>query len=218
MSGQDRTQPREGRCNARLAEGRFCHGKPKAGTTRCMLHGGYSQKWSARQKALSTAAQDEIEGALTDPDLLDVRRPIALAEVVVARTPLIASDDEVEQEAKRRVLQRMSPGQIEALRTIEALDILEPTDADRAEVRLARHERSMRLVGMYALRQAEAVRSLEWSRVIRESVLPLMAEFGIGLSKILRKYLAEDIVAKCMVDVRKEMLRVVGELSLKKAQ
>jgi hypothetical protein len=212
----DKTKPLEGRCNARLGGGRYCHSRPKAGTTRCAIHGGTQQRWALRHKRIAAAAQDEIDAALTDPDLLDVRRPIALAEAIVQNTTIVASDEEIRAAARRRILQRMSPAQIRALGSIGAIEALEPTEADCDEIRLERHERSMRLVGMYALRQADAVKQIEWSRVIRESALPLLSEFGLRLTRTLRKYLPDDIVTRAMDDARKDMLTVIGELSRRK--
>lgn len=217
-SSADRSKPMEGRCNASTKSG-YCHGHVKAGSTRCRIHGGHRQQWANRQRALGAAAQAELEGALSDPDLLDVRRPIALAEVVIGRTPLLPSEEQVTKLAQRRILQRMNPGQLKALMATgrdDLMELLEPTEADRDEVRLDLHERSMRLISIYAQRQADAVKQLEWSRVIRESALPLLAEFGLRLSRILRKYLPEDQIPRVMDDVRKEIVQVVGEMSVLK--
>lgn len=217
MATTDRSKPLEGRCNAKTQAG-YCHARPKAGTTRCRIHGGQQQTWSARMHALDDRARAEVDAALADPDLLDVRRPIALADALVGRTPLLPSEETVTSLARRRILRDMSPEQLRALRDSgpDALELLDPTDGDLDAVRLELHERSMRIVALYSRRQVDAVKQLEWTKVIREAALPLFGEFGLRISRLIRKYVPEDKVEAAIADVRKEVRQTIGELALLK--
>ena len=217
MAKTDRSKPLDGRCNANTASG-YCHARPAKVTTRCRIHGGNKQTWSQRLHALDDRARAEVDAALADPDLLDVRRPIALLDTVVGRTPLLPSDEMLLNLARRRVLENMSPFQIEAMAKLPngGLELLEPTAADLDAVRLEMHERSMRIIGVYSRRQVEAVKQLEWSRVIREAALPLFGEFGLRMSRILRRFVPEDRVQEAIDEVRKEVRQTVGELAMLK--
>lgn len=212
--GGHRSEPLPGRCNAQTASG-YCHSYPKAPATRCRLHGGVPQTWAARNKALDTAAQAELDARLEDPDLLDVRRGVALSDLVISRTPILPSDETVRKLASRRILADLSPLQIEALFTNErGMDLLEPTEADLDAVRLQLHERSMRMIESYAKLQANAVKQLEWSKVIREAALPLLGEIGLRISGVLRRYVPEEKIPDAIEDVRTAIRQAVGSLAL----
>lgn len=186
------------------------------------------QTWSARLKYFNEAGRNEVESALIDPGLMDVRRPIALAEVVLTNTPLLPSEEAVRRLARRRVAAQVGESLICALRelrsatdppewreSIDAVvaDLLEPQDADLEEARVLLHDKSMSLLAKFSKRQVDAVKTLEWSKVIREQALPLLGEFGLKLTQVLRKYVAEDKLAACLADVRQAITVTLGELA-----
>lgn len=221
--------PIEGRCNAAIPTG-FCMSRPIKGTGRCKAHGAPTRgAWTERLTKLDQATQAEVKAALEDPDQLDVRRPLALAEAVIAKTPLIPSEDTLRQVARRQVARAVGPELINEIRAIlrsqetpedmrEVLrdmlaQLLEPTAADLDAAALEMHERSLKLVAIWSKRQVEAVKALEWAKVIRDQALPLLSEFGLKLSVILRKYVPEDRLASCLGEVRNAITQTLGELA-----
>lgn len=209
----DKSKPIEGRCNAQTATG-YCHARPARGTTRCHIHGGVRERWALRQRKLSATARTELDTAIADPDLLDVRRPIALMDVVVSNTELLPDDERVRRHARRKLLAALAPeAQLKVLEDEElAATWIEPTDDDLEASRLELHERSMRMLAIYSKRQTDAVRQLEWTKVIREAVLPLLGELGLKLSRTLRKHVSIEVAAAIIADMRKDMTQIVGLL------
>lgn len=218
-----RSEPIEGRCNARTANG-YCRAYPPAGANRCKNHGGHAQAWSARLKHVTAEGQREIDEALHDPALLDVRRPIALAETIVANSSIVPSDDHVRLLARRMVARAVGPELVAVLREAAAsgdtdagrellAELLEPTDGDMAAARLELQERSMRLVATYSKRQQEAVKTLQWAEVIRELALPLFAVLGGKLNAILRRFVPPEKLDAALGEIQNAFVVTLGELT-----
>lgn len=214
--------PKAGRCGAKKARGGYCDAHPVEGGTRCRRHGGFAQGWSSRLRATQEEGRRQVQLALDDPNLMDVRRPIALAETIVANTELVASSEQVEQLARRNIIRQVGPELVAVLR--EAADgevgrellaeLLRPTDGDLAQARLELHERTMRLVGIYGKRQTEAVRAMQWAQVIRELTIPMFANLGGKLNAVVRKHVPPDRIDRALEDVKAALLETVGELSV----
>jgi hypothetical protein len=217
-------EPIPGRCGIKTLDG-YCASKPARGADHCRMHSGETAGFVSRLRRVSAAAHQEIAEALNDPGLMDVRRPLALAETVITNSPLIPSDETTRRLARRRVASQIGPDLVRLLREeaarggdLAALaeELLTPTDADLDEARLELHEKSMRLVAMYSKRQTEAVRALEWAKVIREQALPLLMEFGLKVSRILRQYVPDDQIAAATAEVRSAVTLTIGEMAVER--
>lgn len=229
MAGADRSKPRDGRCNAETAGG-FCHGMPVRGGSRCRLHGGERQQFAQRLRRLDEEAQQQVHDALTDPDLLDVRRPLAIAEVVIAQTPLLPTEATLERVARRKILRDIGPDVVRLMRHAvndadedddlrevlhAALDeLLRPSEADLDEAALDMHERSMRLLAMFSKRQVEAVKQLEWAKAIRDQILPFLGELSIQLTQVLRRHVPDEKYEAALTEMRTAITRTLGALSV----
>jgi hypothetical protein len=67
------------------------------------------------------------------------------------------------------------------------------------------------MLATYSTRQVDAVKVLEWGRVIREMAIPLFAELGLRILRVLRRHVPEDKIATITADISKEMQLVLGE-------
>lgn len=202
------------RCGAQTANGP-CKSYPVKGGTRCTVHGGREQLFAARQRRLSSAAQSAIEEALQDPDLLDVRRPIAYMDAIIAETELIPTEEAVRKRAARKLIKGFDhhpEALLEIMRNPELREVyLTPTAEDLEETRLEMHAYSMKVLATYSKRQVEAVKVLEWGRVIREMAIPLFAELGLRILRVLRRHVPEDRIPQITAEIGKEMQLVLGE-------
>ena len=177
---------------------------------------------------MGARGEQAIEEALADPDLMDVTRPVAVAEAVATTAPLIPSDEMIDQLARRHVLRQVGPELLMAIRSIgddlanpearEALDdviaqLLEPTEGDREAARLEAHERSMRIVATWSKRQTEAAKSVEWGRVVRELTIPILSDFMMRPNAILRRYVEPEKLEPLTDEVKRAITTTIGELS-----
>lgn len=213
--------PTSGRCGAQLSTGGYCVRAPVKGQKRCRRHGGSAAKsWVERLK-INDEGRELITAALKDPGLMDVRRPLALAETVLARTALLPAESAVRRHAQRRIIAAVGPDLMRRLRqlapNLEILagieELLEPTDDDLEEARMDLHERSMRLLSMYGKRQVEAVRALEWAKVVREQAVPLFGLLMIAIGGILKRHVPEDRQASAIEELRRAFNTTLAELA-----
>lgn len=229
-SSTDRTRPKEGRCNAKTAGG-YCHANRIKGAHRCRIHGGHAIRFGERWKKLSVDAQAELDEAVEDPELMEARRPIAMLQVIAQNTELLPKEETVARYARRMNLRGLDPMTVTALQAAaekaakngettgseklaELLELLlEPDDADLEVARTELHDRSMRMVSTLSRRQNEALKALEWTKVVREVALPIIGEFGLAVTGVLRKYVPEESRDEATNAVHTAMAKVIGELA-----
>jgi len=93
-------------CGAKTRAGGECRNQPVEGGERCRQHGGrlpgrdirpqvVSGRYSAHFQALSAEGRIRLAELEADPDLLEVRKPVALSALVMAQTPLEPDVDRV---------------------------------------------------------------------------------------------------------------------------
>jgi len=220
-------QPTEGLCSAKLRgrnKGKFCGTKPREGEKRCyrhgsgtaakpggrpIIHGRYSQRFAREAKP----PQELIDQALQDPDLLDVKRPVALQSVLVQELGLIPSDEVIRQAA----ISYMS----RAARKLAEDDDEEPEPSE-AQLEYARRAfmlSSMQAVESFQRSVAAAARHAKVGELISAELLPLFEDLGRRLAVLTDKFVdkdkREDFRAAFRRDVRHVMLRAasIGEKS-----
>lgn len=213
------------RCGAKCNKGGTCKRRPLVGADRCKRHGGGQQAWSRRHKHMTAAGQAALQASLDDPGLLDVRRPIAVAQAAIEGTPVLPSDGEVERLARLRIARNAGHELLSALRESDPAEMrealvafLEPTPEDLDGARAELADRTMRLVSMWSKRQIEAVRYLDWSKVITEMAIPLFTELGAVVGAILRRHVPEAQAQAAIEEVQRAALAVVGQLAAARDQ
>lgn len=166
------------------------HGGTREGDpSNSLVHGRYSKHF----RRISAEAQEEIDKALQDPDLLDVRQPIAVGRVLLNEAQLIPSEGMAEREARRQIARSLAGMNFEGLSS-EAIDALfEATQDDIEIARLALIDRSHHLVERHHKRQVDALRQIEVGRLMRDSLLPMFAEMGLRLGRLCEEYIDDPV-------------------------
>jgi hypothetical protein len=197
--------PIPGRCGAKSKRGDgYCVNRPvNGGAKRCRMHGGTREgdpsnalvhgRYSKHFRRISLEAQEEIDAALQDPDLLDVRQPIAIGRVLLNEARLIPSQEMAEAQAKRDISRSLAGMNFEGMpaETIEAL--LEATDADIEIARMTLITRSHKLVGDHHKRQVDALRQIEVGRLMRDVLVPMFGEMGLRLGRLVDEYIDDPV-------------------------
>lgn len=186
------------------------------------MHGGTRTERALEFRRLSAAGQAAIDAAVADPNLLDVRRPIAVAQAIVQDSPIIPLDEDVRHYAKRRIVKvigfELVAAMMGAARKHEDVhavltEMLEPTPEDLADARLDMAQRNMALVAAWSKRQVDAGKFVEWSKVVGEMALPLFTDFGVAATAILRKHVPSDRLEAAVKDLRDAIMVTVGRIA-----
>lgn len=214
--------PLENRCGAKLKtiDG-FCTRRPMKEATRCRLHGGKNQterpknivhgrSAGRRYARVSEEAQQAIDDAMQDPDLLDVRQGVAVMRVVLNDQPLLPSDDDIKEIARAQNMRQLQGITIESREVLE--DLCEPTEAQMTLARLRYGEESTRIVERFSRRQVDAMKQVEAGRLLRESVVPMFNEMGIRLGRLVDQYVPEEYRGRFRDGFRQECRQVLADL------
>lgn len=218
-------------CGANTASGP-CQQPAVDGGTRCYAHGGRGQLKRLRSKALVGEAEEEFHAALADPTLMDLRRPVAMTDAVLRRTPLFATEEMAERAAKRRIAReigfdlirgwwaqidddvREKEGEDFAAAMRKALEtFLTPTEGDLDLETLAIHERSQKLIAGHAKAQVDAAKALDWAATARETIFPVLGELSNRFATLLRKHVEPGKVGAAIDEMAVIIKRTVGELA-----
>lgn len=216
-------RPIPGRCGSkRKGSSEYCGSWPVKGKNRCRLHGGTQEgklpvntingkrSRGAAYPHLSKVHQDELVAAMHDPDLLDVRRGVALGQLVIQNTPLIPSEQALERSAARSNLRGMNLGEASA----EVIDkVMEVDPADIELERIKHADRSLQIIERFHRRQVDAVKQIEVGRLMRQAVLPMMQEMGLRVGRLVHQYVPEDDRERFIATFRTECIKIVAELS-----
>lgn len=218
------------KCAATFDDGTTCGHKAVSGGNVCISHGGRRQERRLRGQRNAGLVQEEIDAHLKNPDLMDVRRPVAMTEALLARTPLFATEDMAEVVARRRIAKEIGHDLIRAwkaqIRAVgrdedgdlasamhEALmSLLAPTEGDLDEATLLLHERSERIIASHRKGQVEAVKALEWAKVMRERLTPVLEELSMRTATLFRKHVPSHQVTAAIHDYQEMVTRTLGEL------
>lgn len=202
-----------GRCNHPLTGGRgYCSNK--AG---CKRHTGKVparpplSTHSAQYARLVPDARRALDQAIQDPDLLDVRRPIAMAQTLLYRLPLTPEPEIIEAMARQQLGRSLSGITIDG--NDLWLELTSPGPGDLALAEMAYAERAMKLIERLARRQTDAVRTMELARTTRQAVIPFLQELALELSRIIHEYVPAEHREAARGQLRAAITRVAAELS-----
>jgi hypothetical protein len=208
MSGQE---PK--RCGAKKRDGTPCKARPAPGSKRCRIHGGHPRsgrppihgRYSARFRRLDAVAQEAIDTALKDPQLLDLRRPVALQSLIVQDAPLLPDDQLIHDFAMR--LSRWRPREGETW-----LDQPDPTDSELALARMAWLEKSSELTERYGRIQAASSKAAQVTELLSKQLIPIFAELGLRMTKLAHRFVPAAQRADFDEAFRMEVRRCVAEI------
>lgn len=182
-------------CGAKTRAGKPCRKPPVKGATRCRLHGGAAGsgapvvhgRYALRFHRLTKPAQDAIDSALLDPDLLDARRPVAVHQAILEASPLLPDDDTVVSYARH--LSKWRPN-FDAKQTWE--DQPEPSLAELEVARLLWADASAKLAERYGNTLSAAARAVKLGDLLAKELVPLFSELGLRMRKLADRFVAPD--------------------------
>lgn len=216
-------------CGAHRSDGTICEAPPVLHGTRCFQHGGSAQLASWKRRRLAADAEAEVRAAIGDPNTMNPIEPIALSKVILDRTPLVASEDEVASRAMTMRAKRIGPKVIadwkreirdsdlgpDATQAMyEALErILEPSDGDFEAAAREIHTESIKLVAIHSQRQVDARKAMDWDATIRAVVIPFLQELGIELNKFVNDFVPDGKRGNAMTRISRILERTLGLIS-----
>ena len=202
-------------CGAKTRGGGTCRKAPTVGFTRCRLHGGHPKsgsppihgRYSKRFARIGPVAQEAIDEAIRDPDLLDCRRPIALQTAIVQQASLIPDDDLVRLSAMR--LSRWRPN-FKKEETWE--DQPEPTQPELEHARMMWLTASAKLVESYGDLQVVAAKQVQLGELLAKEIVPILLELGLRVTKLADRYVPKEVRDDFNAGFRMEARRVVVDI------
>lgn len=167
------------------------------------MHGGTQEgvpgpslvtgRYSKHFKRISEEAQGEIDRALQDPDLLDVRQPIAVGRVLMNEAQLIPSEKMAERQARREIARSMSGHNLEGMSSEAINQLFEPDESDIEIARLTLIRASHSLVERHHKRQVDALRQIELGRLMRDALVPLFKEMGLRIGALADEFIDDPV-------------------------
>jgi hypothetical protein len=218
-------QPVEGRCGAPCHGKRgFCLQKPLKGATRCKMHGGKNQlkgnpsrrkhgNKSPYIRGIEQATQEEIDRAVTDPNLLDVRRSVALSEVALGDSMLFPDEAMLLELGRRKWFDTLSLEQIQKLSAAHGKEYW--VNVPEVYMELARRsymKASLGMIERHGRTQVAALRQIEVGRLMREATIPMFTEMGLRLGRLIDHYVPEEKRKPFIAAFRNECRAVIADL------
>lgn len=210
-------------CGAKTQSGAPCKGYPVAGPgTRCWRHNGKQQrdgnpgarvhgKQSPVYHRIAPEAQQRIDDALKDPDLLDVRRPVAVGQVLMQEAPLIPTDEQLRAAVRMHKLRGLAAIEFKDISGLD--EWLEPSTAEIDAMRQRHIDKSMQIIERFARRQADAAKQIEAARLLNEAAVPILSEMGTRIRKLILRYVEESKQEEFTGAVRMEIRMAVHQLA-----
>lgn len=173
---------------------------PLKGKRRCRIHGGRSTgrppvhgRYSQKFRNLATRGSERLEELLDDPDLLDPKRPVALAHTLFEEIPL----DEETIETYAEYLADGAPVE----------------DHHRLRARLSLLKMAREFGDGFARAQVQAIRTQQINQLIVQAAVPVIREFGERVGAIAKRHLPdEDAYARFLHDLQHAAAAVVAQL------
>jgi hypothetical protein len=184
------------------------HGDQQAASTRKAVRKGLPPR---RYKRMSADVNNRIDKALQDPQLLDVRRPIALGQVIIEEATLVPEDEVIVASVRRRKLRAIGGAEFADLAALD--EWLEPTQGEIEVERLRYLDESMKLLERFAKRQSEAAKNIEVGRLLNEQAVPMLAEMGTRVARLIDRYVSTEHKAPFMAAFRQECVLIVQEIT-----
>jgi hypothetical protein len=209
------------RCTAKTRSGARCKKRALKGRELCRTHAGTTLDEvkakaaevlpRSRMKRLSADAQRRIDEALRDPGLLDLRRPVAIGQAIIEEAALIPEDDILRASIRRKKLRAVGGMEIRDLTGLD--EWLEPTDAELEVERIHYLDQSMRLLERHANRQEGAAKSIEMGRMLNEQAIPMLAEMGTRVGRLVERLVPPERRAEFLQAFRQECRMIVSEIA-----
>lgn len=203
---------RAGACGATLASGLRCQQPAKPETGRCGRHKPAGDRvpdgpgWFI--KKLSGDGRAAIDRLVADPQLLDVKVPVALHALSMSELPFNQDAKTVELLAQEEAAQRLGVG-IDGVAE-QVRDI----DRHRARVRL------YKLASRAAIDHGEMVgfarKALDAEEVMRGEMLPIMLDFAKLMASAAKRYIPAELHARFEADVAAAIAATVGRMQAAK--
>ena len=147
------------------------------------MHGKFSKRFAREEQA----TQALIDAALQDPDLLDHRRPAALATALIQSVQLIPDQDTLVELARQAI-----PWKVQAEHLKKNDEPIEPTAAQIEVVRRRYIESSMFATERYSRTVAAAAKQAQLGQLVSAELIPLFEELAIMLQRLTKRYVDED--------------------------
>lgn len=213
-------EPMPGLCGAKSRRGGgYCAARPMAGKTRCRVHGGMNtgdhlMTHGLRSRRLAIrysdpAIRERLEQLLDDPDLLNMRRPVALSQVALEGVPMEPTEGEVRRLAQKLTIDDAVDGEAPAdgpagepseemmeaarnmLRTKYAATVVENANA---------HQRTTAL----------AAKQEKVAELLVRGAVPILRRFAERVAGLVRKELPPTRQAEFLLNLR----RIIDETQL----
>lgn len=193
------------RCGAKKRDGTPCEARPLKGKKRCRLHGGGAGapvdtgRRSTEWRHLSTEGRELVAELMKDPQLLDVRRMLALMEAI-ARRHLFPSPELIERTARARWAEAKKDGLTEA-------DGPDAVDVEEAEREL--FMRAWGTLDKLSARMDAASKTAKVDEIMIGLLLPSFEELGQILARVLEKHVPNEVARREAREDVTRALRVV---------
>lgn len=207
------------KCGAKKRNGGKCANAPCEGSTRCRMHGGSPNakpttlvhgRYALRFKRLSQPAQDAIDSALVDPDLLDARRPVAVHQAVLESSSLVPTDEEVE--AYARHISKWRPNfDADPPQTWDDRPAITAPELEVARMLWA--EAAGRLTQSYGVTLSAASRAVKLGDVLAKEMVPLFSDLGLRMRKLGDRFVVaerrQDFEDAFRIEVRSAVAQIL---------
>lgn len=193
------------RCGAKKRDGTPCEARPLKGKTRCRLHGGragappVTGRHSSEWRHLSNEGRELVAELMKDPQLLDVRRMLAMMEAI-ARRYLLPSPELIERSARARWAEAKKEGLTKAE---------EPEAVDLEEAERELFMRAWGTLDKLAARMDAASKTARVDEIMIGLLMPSFEELGQLLARVLEKHVPNEVARREAREDVTRALRVV---------
>lgn len=201
-------QVKPGACGAALASGLRCQAKANPDTGRCFRHkaerdrGPQGAAWFL--KSLSAKGRETVERMTADPQLLDVKVPVALHALSMQDLPFELSDRMLAMLAQEEAASRLGVAFEGAAQQV--------TDLDLHHARV----RAYKLTSRAAIDHGEMVgfarKALDAEEVMRGEMLPLMLDLAKMMGAAAKRYIPTELHSRFEADVAAAVAAAVGRM------
>lgn len=154
----------------------------------------------ARRMRLRTEHAQRLQEILTDTEQLDVRRPVALSELLLSELELIPSPERVEALA-----QQYAGIDLDGNR-------LPIAEHHREEARIQLSRPTMAMIDRYAKQQIAAAKQVEAGKMMRDAVLPMLVEAGSRVARIIERFVPEKDRQDAITELRSSLTSVLERI------
>jgi len=165
-----------------------------------VIHGRFSRRF-ARD---SPVAQAAIDQALADPELMDCRRPVAIATVLLQEHGLIPDDELVVEVARAAI-----PAHVRDAYFEKHGEEIEPTEAQLALTRRRMINRAMQANDTYSRTVATALRQTRAGELMTRELIPAFEELASHVRRLVMRYVPDEDQEAFVDGFRQGVKRVI---------